>query len=161
MRKIKDNRVKWLNIRISQKEYDLLQIWVTKTTCRKVSELARDILFRRPIGVYFRNKTADEFFPVAIQLKNELSSIGNNLNQTVKSLHSFRTDREMVVHLFSLEIDRKMILNKTGEIQQKLQDIYDLLIGVDIPRTQKSHVLPPILSGSTQAAAGCQSYGVD
>jgi len=154
MRKIKDNRVKWLNMRISQKEYDLLQDWVRKTTCRRVSELARDILFVRPIRVFYRNKSADDFLPVAIQLKNELSSIGNNLNQAVKGLHSLLTDRELSAHLFSLEIERKMILIKTDEIQQKLQGIYDLLIGD--PRTQKSYVMPQILSDSNQAAAADQ-----
>jgi len=154
MRKSKDNRVNWLNIRISQKEYDLLQGWVQKSTCRKVSQLARNILFRRPLRVYYRNASADDFLQVALELVKELNSIGNNLNQAVKGLHSFRTDRELSAHLFSLELQGKMIHDRMAEMRLELHDIYNLL--AKDPRTQKSHVVPPILPDSNQAAAADQ-----
>jgi hypothetical protein len=154
MRKIKENRVKWLNIRVSQKEYDLLQGWVQKTTCRKVSQLARNILFRRPLRVYYRNESADDFLQVALELVKELSSIGNNLNQAVKGLHSFRTDRELSVHLFNLEMQGKVIHERMVEIRTQFHDIYVLL--AEDPKTQKSHVISPILPDSNQTAAADQ-----
>lgn len=145
------NRVKWLHLRISQEEHDLLQNLFKQSTCRKSSELLRNLVFHRPIRVFYRNKSVDEFLSVAIKLKNELNSIGNNLNQAVKGLHSFKTDREFFAYLFSLESDRKLILKKTGEIQQKLQEIYDLLN--EDPRNAKSKYMAPILSDSIQTAA--------
>jgi hypothetical protein len=154
MGKTKVNRVKWLHLRISQREYDVLQDLFKQSICRKLSVLVRDLLFRRPIGVFYRNKSADDFLSVAIKLKNELNGIGNNLNQAVKGLHSFQTDRELSAHLFSLEADRRMILNKASEIQQKLQAIYDLLN--EDPRTLKLDVIAPILSDNMHAAAADQ-----
>ena len=154
MAKVKDKRANWLHIRISQREYDLLQDWRKQSTCRKLSELVRDVLFRRPIRIYYRSKSADEFLSTALKLKNELNSIGNNLNQAVKGLHSFRTDQELYTYLFNLEADRKMILSKTREIQLKIQDIYDLLIKE--ARSFKSGIAAPILSDGVQAAAADQ-----
>ena len=154
MKKTKSNRDKWVHIRISQEEYDQLQKRFKTTICRKLSEFIRDILLHRPLIVFYRNKSADEFLPVAIRLKNELNSIGTNLNQVVKILNAFRDEKELADCLFSLEIDREILLQKADEIKKKMVEIYDHLRNEY--RTQKPDIIEPILPASNQAAAADQ-----
>jgi len=150
MAKRKEKRVKWLHLRISQKEYDLLQEWTKQSACRKSSEFVRDALFRRPIRVFYRSKSADEFLSVALKLKNELSAIGNNFNQAVKKLHLLKTELGLREWVTNMEIEKGVVLGKTVEIGERLHAIYNLLYET---RTRKAHLVGPILSDSLQAAA--------
>ena len=151
MAKRKEKRAKWLHLRISQKEYDLLQEWTKRSTCRKSSEFIRDVLFQRPIRVFYRSKSADEFLSAALKLKSELSSIGNNFNQAVRKLHLLRTEAGLKEWVANMELEKEVVLKKMMEIGTKLQDIYDLL--KEEVQTRKSYLDGPILSGSIQAAA--------
>ena len=151
MAKRKEKRAKWLHLRINQKEHDLLQEWTKQSTCRKSSEFIRDALFRRPIRVFYRSKSTDEFLSAALKLKNELSSIGNNFNQAVRKLHLLRTEAGLKDWVANMELEKELVVRKTGEIGAKLQAIYDLL--KEEVQTGKSHLDGPILSGGEQAAA--------
>jgi len=151
MAKRKEKRAKWLHLRISQKEYDLLQEWTKRSTCRKSSEFIRDALFQRPIRVFYRSKSADEFLSAALKLKNELSSIGNNFNQAVRKLHLLRTEVGLKEWMANMESEKEIVVRKAGEIGAKLQAIYDLLKQEAL--THKSHLDGPILSDVEQAAA--------
>lgn len=151
MAKRKEKRAKWLHLRISQNEYDLLQEWTKQSTCRKSSEFIRDALFRRPIRVFYRSKSADEFLTAALKLKNELSSIGNNFNQAVRKLHLLRTEVGLKEWVANMELEKEIILRKTVEIGRTLQAIYDLL--KEEGHTRRSHIVGPILSDVEQAAA--------
>jgi len=151
MARRKEKRDKGLHLRISQKEYELLQEWGKQSTCRKSSQFIRNVLFRCPIRIFYRNKSADEFLSVALKLKNELSSIGNNFNQAVKKLHTSQTNVELTTWAISMEMDKRLVLKKTSEIMEKLQAIYELL-NAEVP-ANKSHVIGPILPDCNQAAA--------
>ncbi|HEY4062017.1 MAG TPA: hypothetical protein VGM30_08960 [Puia sp.] len=154
MKKGKGNRIKWVHLRVSQEEYDLLQDWFKATTCRKVSELVRNTLFHRPIRVFYRNKSADEFLTVAIGIKNELNHIENNWNQLVKARYVFQNNEELSVILFGLEMDRNIMLFKADEIKAKLQEIYKILS--EESSSKKTVIIEPILPGGNQAAAADQ-----
>src|SRR5579859_927664 len=151
MKKGRNNRVKWVHLRVSQEEYDLLQSRFKGTTCRKVSELARDILFQRPIRVFYRNKSADELLPVFLDLKKELNSIGTNINQVIKKIHVFSNERELSVLLFDLEIRQEILLGKADEIRKRMHEIYNYLS--DEISTKKSYIIEPIFPVKMQAAA--------
>jgi hypothetical protein len=86
--KEKMNRAKVLQIRLSVDEFDSLNRRFSKTTCRKISEYARKILLGKPITVFSRNQSLDDFMLEMIQLRKELNFIGNNFNQAVRKLHT-------------------------------------------------------------------------
>jgi len=146
MGRSKERRVKGLNLRLTQKEYDLLSEWVKASTCRKSSVFARNVLFGKPFQVFCRSKSADEFLSIALKLKNELNSIGNNLNQAVKRLHTMQSKMELTSWIISMEIEKCRIQQKTDEIGTKLHDIYQLLS--EEIQTRKKHLIGPILSDS-------------
>ena len=54
-------RPRRLNIRLSQPEWDKIHKLAEGTTCRSVSEYARRVLSRKPVRVFYRNKSFDIF----------------------------------------------------------------------------------------------------
>lgn len=147
----KERRVKGLNLRLTQKEYDLLREWVKGSTCRKSSVFVRNVLFRKPFQVLYRSKSTDEFLSVALKLKNELNNIGNNFNQAIKRLHTMQSKTELAGWIINMKLERRLTPQKTDEIGSKLHDIYELLS--EEAQARKRQFVGPILLDSNQAAA--------
>jgi hypothetical protein len=55
------NRLRRLNIRLTQPEWDRIQQLSSQTTCRSVSDYSRKVLLEKPVKVFYRNQSFDEF----------------------------------------------------------------------------------------------------
>lgn len=115
------NRTKFLHLRLKPDEYKKIHQQFTNTTCRKLSEYARKILLNKPITTTYRNQSLDDFMAELIRLKNELNSIGNNLNQAVKKLYTLNQISEFKSWLFTHDIEKKMLSGKIDEIKNYIQ----------------------------------------
>jgi hypothetical protein len=78
----------WISFRVKPEEYDKIHQHLGNTTHKKLSEYARKVLLNKPVTIKYRNESADVIMTAMIQLKNELNSVGNNINQAVKKLHT-------------------------------------------------------------------------
>jgi hypothetical protein len=123
----KSERQKWLHLRVTDDEYNKLQTAYKGTTCRILSTYLRGVLFRQPIMVYYRNRIADEFATVAVQLKNEMKAIGTNFNQVVKKVNASQNFDELGSYLFDLQMMYLDIHQKVKQIGEKMFQIYTLL----------------------------------
>ncbi len=121
----KNNRSKWLHIRLTEDEHSSLSRQFEKTTCRKLSEYARKILFNRKLTVNTRNQSLDDFMAEMIQLRNELNHIGNNFNQAVKKLHTLDGIPEIKLWALHNESSKKAFQNKVNEIKIQINKISD------------------------------------
>jgi hypothetical protein len=125
-RKKKPNRSRKVTIRLSQEEYDLLSSKCKDTTSRQLSEYLRDILNKGPVTVRHRNQSADDFLPIAIQLKNELNSIGKNFNQVIRLLHQMDPKMILKSQLENIEACQFSLMQKVDELKLTMQKIYTL-----------------------------------
>lgn len=116
----------WISFRVKPKEYDTIHGYFVKTTCRKLSEYARNVLLQKPVVLKFRNQSADEFLAEMILLKNELNAIGNNYNQSVKRLHTMERIPEIKNWLQNDPVFRESFLKKTEQIRERMDQIYRL-----------------------------------
>lgn len=121
----KDKRNKWLHLRLSEVEYNRVKNGFSSSTKRKISDYARSILLNKPITVYTRSKSLDDFISEMILLRNELNSIGNNFNQSVKKLHTLDEISEIKVWAILNEKSKEILIKKVGEIKEKINQISD------------------------------------
>jgi hypothetical protein len=121
-----NNHSKWLHIRLKEDEYDRIQKKFKQSTDRKLSQYARKVLLTKPITVNYRNQSLDDFMHEMIALRNELNAIGNNLNQTVKRLHSLEDFDEIKIWLLLNETATQLIAKKVTEIKEKIGQINDV-----------------------------------
>ncbi|WP_297332255.1 plasmid mobilization relaxosome protein MobC [Flavobacterium sp.] len=85
-----NNRTKWIHLRLSPSEYRAIQSRYQKTTCRNFSQYARAALLDRPIVTTYRNVSQDDLLQEMVVFNRELNAIGNNVNQSVKRLHTLQ-----------------------------------------------------------------------
>jgi hypothetical protein len=116
----------WISFRVKPNEYDTIHGYFSKTTCRKLSEYARNVLLQKPVVVKFRNQSADDFLAEMILLKNELNAIGNNYNQAVKRLHTMERIPEVKLWLQNDQVFREAFFKKTEQISEYMDQIYRL-----------------------------------
>lgn len=118
-------RTRIIGLRLTCKEYEQIEKKCKNSTSKKLSEYVRRILFDKPITVYQRNQSLDDFMAEMILLRNELSSIGNNFNQAVKKLHTLDQIAEFKAWIVTYELEKKILFNKVDEIKNRINKIAD------------------------------------
>ena len=120
----KSNRDKWIHLRLTTDEYKKIELGFSKSTSRKLSGYVRFILLEKPITVYTRNQSYDEFVTEMLALRQELNAIGNNFNQLVKKLHTITHDEEIKGWAVLNEGSKNYFFKKMDEINLKMTQIY-------------------------------------
>ena len=114
----------WISFRVKPEEYQKIHGMFSKSTHRKLSEYARNVLLQKPVTFKVRNESADQFLSEMIGLKKELNAIGSNYNQVVKKLHTLNHINEVKGWLNSHEPLHQSFLQLTERIFQKLNEIH-------------------------------------
>ncbi len=89
MSKINHNRNRWLNVRLTEDEYLIIQKRFEKSTCLKLSEYSRHLLLKQTVRINYRNQSLDEMMEEFILLRQELNFVGHNFNQVVRKLNTY------------------------------------------------------------------------
>lgn len=117
------NRTRWLHLRLTSAEYEILQKQFGKSTCRKLSDYARKNLLQKPVVFKYRNESLDELMRELILLRKELNGIGNNFNQAVKKLHTLVQISEFKHWITVYEIEKKVLFNSINQIKKHIENL--------------------------------------
>jgi hypothetical protein len=126
MKKENNNRCRWLTVRLNDEEYKALERYYRNSTCRALSEYARNLLLRKPITLYYRNATGDELLSVLIEYKNSLTTIEKSFGQMTKKLSSMESTAEVKVWALLNEASKQELFKKVEEIKNRLNQFYQL-----------------------------------
>jgi ribosomal protein L29 len=113
----KKNRKRFVGIRFTNKDYGQIESKWKNSTCRKLSDYVRRIIFSKPVVATYRNKSLDDLMTELISLKNELNGVGNNFNQAVKKLHTLHQIPEFRQWIEQYEMQNKLLLEKMEAIK--------------------------------------------
>ncbi len=118
-------RTRIIGLRLTAKEYEQIEQRCKNSTAGKLSEYVRLVLFNKPVTIYQRNQSQDDFMAEMMLLRNELNSVGNNFNQAVKKLNSLQQIAEFRSWIVTYELEKKTLLNKVDEIKNRINKIAD------------------------------------
>lgn len=125
MKEKNNKRNKWLHLRLTDKEYELIQEQFSQTTDLKVSDFARKKLLGKLMIGSYRDASMDALMEELIGLKNGLSAVGNNFNQAVKRLHTLSKIKEFEHWLVSYELDRRNLFRQVEQVQEFIKKMAD------------------------------------
>ena len=118
-----NNRKRRIYVRLTDKEFIVLESRCKNTTCRSVSDYVRRCLFNKPITTITRDASADEAILQMSQLNRELNAIGNNFNQLVRKVNTSSQAAEMKGLLLLYDSQKKAMFSKIEEIKEQLQKL--------------------------------------
>jgi len=119
------NRTKLLQVRLTPHEFQKIYDGLSHSTCHKLSDYARKKLLDKPITIYHRNQSLDDFVTELAALIKELNAIGNNYNQVVKRLYSLTHFDEIKLWASVNESSKQILQRKVDEIKLKISQIND------------------------------------
>jgi len=120
MKAKKNNRTKFISFRITPEEYLQISKKCKATTGKKISIYVRSILFEGKVTILTRDQSLDAFMTELIKLRNELSAIGNNYNQAVKRLHTYKDYPEVKLWLLFNETNQEILFKKIEQIKLQI-----------------------------------------
>jgi hypothetical protein len=121
----KTTRSKILQVRITTKEWEVINDKFSRSTCRKLSDYIRKKIFDKPITMYTRNQSLDDCMHELIRLKNELNSIGVNYNQVVKKMYTLDHIYEVKNWLLQHDHTEGLLAEKMKVIHSQIAIIND------------------------------------
>lgn len=119
-------RIRFVGLRFTREEFEKIEKLKNDSTSTEISEFIRRCIFNRPITVKQRNASLDDFMQVMIGLKNELSAIGNNYNQSVRLLNTFKELPAVQNFIVEYEKQHAQIFEKVSAIEKKITEISDV-----------------------------------
>ncbi|KVV16227.1 mobilization protein [Flavobacterium sp. TAB 87] len=123
MEKENKNRTRWLHLRLTTAEYEILQKQFSKSTCRKLSEYARKNLLQKPLVLKYRNESLDELMGELILTRKHLNAVGNNFNQAVKKLHTLNQIPEFKHWITVYELEKKVVYTAIDSIKKNIENL--------------------------------------
>lgn len=123
MNSAKENLSKKVTVRFKPAEYNKLNVSFKTTTKKKLSQYIRFVLLDKPVTVYTRDQSLDNFVAELSSLRHELSAIGSNFNQLVKRLHTASHFQEIKLLAQDSEMQREEFLEKMNEINLKIAQL--------------------------------------
>ena len=120
-----ENATRKVTVRFTQQEYDDLEKAFQNTTKQKFSQYVRAILLQKKIVTKTRNESLDKFIFEMINLRTELSTIGKNINQAVRKLHSLSYLDEIKSWTKNFGISHDELLEKVSQINTRIAQISD------------------------------------
>ena len=120
MKAKKNNRTKFISFRITPEEYQQINNKCKATTGKKISIYVRSILFEGKVTILTRDQSLDAFMTELIKLRNELSAIGNNYNQAVKRLNTYKDYPEVKLWLVFNEANQETLFKKIEQIKSRI-----------------------------------------
>lgn len=94
----KNNKNKWLHLRMDEPSYQAVQNNFHKSTEKNFSAYLRKILLEKPLFAGTKDTGLSEILAELHRLQKDLNKIGNNYNQMVHKLHL--CDKEAEVKLW-------------------------------------------------------------
>lgn len=117
MKEKNTNRTKWIHLRLTPQEMDLLKSKFEKSICPKISDFARKNMLAKPIVLKYRNQSVDDFITEISRLRTDLNAAGNNYNQTVKKLHSLHQISEFKEWISVSQKEKEMLFDSIEQIK--------------------------------------------
>jgi len=117
MKKENTNRTRWIHLRLTPSEMDLLKSRFEKSICPKLSDFARKNLLGKPVVLKYRNQSVDDFIIEITRLRADLNAVGNNYNQAVKKLHTLNQIPEFKAWILSSENEKKRLFESIEKIK--------------------------------------------
>jgi hypothetical protein len=116
MKDNKNNRDKWLHLRLNEDERKQIDANFKASGQSNFSDYSRHVLLSKPIIKGYRNQSLQDVVSELSLLRNELKSIGNNFNQAVHKLHLLKETPDVKAWFVRHELEKRMLLKKIDDI---------------------------------------------
>jgi hypothetical protein len=126
MEQKQSTRTKWLNIRMTEEEFKVIENLRRQSTTKSLSEYARKTLMGKPVVLRYRNQSLDDFMTGMLQLQKDLKVIRNDFDRVIRGLRPFGHMPEFQQWILLNEQDKTSLLRQIDTISNTITKSFEL-----------------------------------
>lgn len=111
---------------MSEEEHRRAEALSRASDCPTLSDYARNAVLGKPVVLWYRNDSLDQFVKDMVPLRKELNAIGTNFNQAVRRLHTLKHGPDIQQWILLNEEDKTRLFRQIDTISTTLQQAYQL-----------------------------------
>ena len=127
------NRLRRLNLRLTQQEWDKIHRLAANSTCRSTSEYARKVLAQKPVRVFYRNQSFDSFEEQMVRLLPPLETDRAGFAEALKKVTPLEDSLEQKIAL-------RLLLSYGSNLSKTIEEIKDHLKKLSDNETQNNQL---------------------
>ena len=127
------NRLRRLNLRLTQQEWDKIHRLAANSTCRSTSEYARKVLAQKPVRIFYRNQSFDSFEEQMVRLLPQLETDRAGFAGALKKVSPLEDSLEQKVAL-------RLLLSYGSNLSKTIEEIKDHLKKLSDNETQNNQL---------------------
>ncbi len=131
--------------RVDDKTYEELKKLLSKSNCRYMSELVRDILCNRPVKVITYDKSKDKLLESLSAIRSELNAIGVNINQVTKYFNTEPKPSQRVYYSMQVAALYQSVGKKVDELLLLTSNLSDHRRKSNMSNALRQTILPHLL----------------
>lgn len=120
---MKETRIKRVTIRFTHAEYQRLENSFKESTCRQLVDYCRKVLAAKPVTIFYRNKSLDDFMLEMIRIRKDFNAVGNNFNQVLKKINSVEDKSITKIWLPYAQTLQNELIERVKNIQEKIKQV--------------------------------------
>ena len=126
-------RLRRLNLRLTQQEWDKIHRLAANSTCRSTSDYARKVLSQKPVRVFYRNQSFDSFEEQMVRLLPQLEAHSAGFAGALKKVTPLEDSLEQKIAL-------RLLLTYGSNLSKTIQEIKHHLIKLSDNETQNNQL---------------------
>jgi hypothetical protein len=112
-----------IRTRVNDAVFKKLQTTLAESNCHSIGELVRKIISNQKIGMIYRDMTLHGHIQELARIREELRSIGTNVNQITHYFHAVDSDRKKIFYALVVADQYAKVSDKVALLMEKVDTL--------------------------------------
>ena len=114
-----------IDVRITTAENSKIDKQYKISTCRSKAQYVRELIFNRPIRIFYRNQSLDDLIEEIVILNRETNTLKNDLSTTLERLYRLKDETKFKESLQGTELKIASLHKKMDEVKNQMEKIVE------------------------------------
>ena len=120
-----NKKEKWLHLRLSEQEYNIILARFNGTFSDSLSQYAREVLMGKPLIGRVRDQALDDVMSELTNIRKDLNAYGKNFNQVAKKVNQHQDFALVSAWLSAFENEEKNLGQVRSELEKLIQKLLE------------------------------------
>lgn len=112
-----------IDVRLTGAEHSKIDNMYKISTCRTKAQYVRELIFNRPVRIFYRNQSLDDLIEEIVILNREINILKEHQSKTLEILYTYKNSSELneSIQLAALKITG--LHKKMDEVKNQMEKI--------------------------------------
>lgn len=114
-----------IDVRITTAENSKIESLYKISTCRSKAQYVRELIFKRPIRIFYRNQSLDDLIEEIVILNREINTHKDNQSKILEILFTYKNSSELNQTIQDVGLKIMSLHKKMDEVKSQMEKIVE------------------------------------